>query len=254
MATLSDNAICIRQWDFSETSQTVALLLREHGLLRGLAKGAKRAKGPFSGGLDVLTRGHVVMLTKPSRGLAIITEWRLQETFRPVRRSLAANRAGLYMADLALHLLHEEDPHPVLFDALVDGLRGLEDVSAVGKVLLRYQWIALEQAGYQPRLEGASPGSGEEDDADHDSGAVLGFSPSEGGIIANSEAPGAWRLRGSTVELLARAARGELPADEDPTQLDRANRLLAAYAREILGRELPTMRWARLDGPSAEPT
>ena len=51
MHTLKDTAICIRRWDFSETSQTVSLLTREHGILRGLAKGAKREKGTFSGEL-----------------------------------------------------------------------------------------------------------------------------------------------------------------------------------------------------------
>ena len=42
MPTITDNAICIRRWDYSETSQTVSLLLRNHGVIRGLVKGAKR--------------------------------------------------------------------------------------------------------------------------------------------------------------------------------------------------------------------
>ena len=42
MPTISDYAICIRRWDFSETSQTVSLFTRESGIIRGLAKGAKR--------------------------------------------------------------------------------------------------------------------------------------------------------------------------------------------------------------------
>jgi recombinational DNA repair protein (RecF pathway) len=40
-----DQAIVVRLWDFSETSQTVSLFLREHGMLRGLAKGSRRAAG-----------------------------------------------------------------------------------------------------------------------------------------------------------------------------------------------------------------
>ena len=60
MPILSDSAICIRCWDYSETSQTVSLLTKENGLIRGIAKGSKRDKGPFSGGFDPLTRGHIV--------------------------------------------------------------------------------------------------------------------------------------------------------------------------------------------------
>ena len=44
MQTIEDNAFCLRRWDFSETSQTASLLTRDHGVLRGLAKGAKRPK------------------------------------------------------------------------------------------------------------------------------------------------------------------------------------------------------------------
>ena len=44
MPIIADTAICIRCWDFSETSQTVSLVTREHGVVRGLAKGAKREK------------------------------------------------------------------------------------------------------------------------------------------------------------------------------------------------------------------
>ncbi|MCH7602254.1 MAG: recombination protein O N-terminal domain-containing protein, partial [Planctomycetes bacterium] len=62
MPTISDYAICIRRWDFSETSQTVSLFTRESGIIRGLAKGAKREKGNFSGGFDLLTLGQVVAI------------------------------------------------------------------------------------------------------------------------------------------------------------------------------------------------
>ena len=72
MPIIADTAICIRCWDFSETSQTVSLFTREHGVVRGLAKGAKREKGGFSGGLDVLTRGEMIASVKPGRDLAAI--------------------------------------------------------------------------------------------------------------------------------------------------------------------------------------
>ena len=65
MADVTDSAVCLRCWDYSETSQTVSLLTREHGILRGLAKGAKRPKASFSGGFDPLTCGQLVAIIKP---------------------------------------------------------------------------------------------------------------------------------------------------------------------------------------------
>jgi DNA repair protein RecO (recombination protein O) len=95
MPPLTDNAICIRRWDYSETSLTVSLFLRNHGVVRGMAKGAKRARGGFEGGIDLLTLGQVAAIIKPARDLATVTQWRVLDTFRALREHLGANRAGI---------------------------------------------------------------------------------------------------------------------------------------------------------------
>ena len=244
MPTLSDTAICLRRWDFSETSQTVSLLTRESGVLRGLAKGAKRERGPFSGGLDLLTRGQVVAIVKPSRELATITEWHLQETFRVLRVDLEANRAGLVMADLVHHLLTQQDPHPALFDAMVASLRGLAD--DVPLALLRFQWALLDETGYRPELD-RDAASGVDLDASEE---TFVFDARAGGVTSGMPQRGAWRVRRTTINLLRRVAAGEILDDADRAGVDRANRLLAVYIREIAGREIPTLRWAFSDLPA----
>ena len=123
VASIIDQAVCIRQWDWSETSQTVSLLCREQGLVRGIAKGSKREKSKFSGGFEVLTRGELQSIMKPTADLATFTAWDLQETFPAVRRSLQSYYSGMYLADLVRHALTERNPHPALFDSLVEALR-----------------------------------------------------------------------------------------------------------------------------------
>jgi len=54
MSTEKTEAIIIRQVDFSETSRVVTFYTREFGKVPLLAKGAKRLKGPFESGLDLL--------------------------------------------------------------------------------------------------------------------------------------------------------------------------------------------------------
>ncbi len=329
MPTISDDAITLRQWDFSETSQTVRLLTREHGAIRGLAKGARRERGMFSGGFEVCTRGQLVAIVKPGRDLATLTEWRLLEVFPAVRRRLSANRAALLAADLVAHLLDDADPHPEVHDGLLALLRRLETPGADGPALLAFQWLLLDAAGYAPRLdEDVARGGPLEGDA-----PVLGFRPDAGGFTADPDAagaPGTWRLRRSTFEAVRAAAAGSAagnagsapsaprpsPAPQDrpraddpqapatsrdphaaprphdrleardphdpqdpydppdprastdspapaaaaataatttdaaarPDPVERANRLLAVYARHVVGRELPAIEWAFGDG------
>ncbi|MHC4946764.1 MAG: DNA repair protein RecO [Planctomycetota bacterium] len=239
MPTLTDDAVCLRRWDFSETSQTVSLFGREHGVLRGLAKGAKRPHSRFSGGFDILTRGQVVAIVKPGRDLANLTEWNLVEVYRAVRERLEANRAGLYMADAVHHMLREHDPHPELFDVFVAALGELAVPGGAAPALLGFQWALLLASGYRPELDrDAATGA-----ALPAAGATLAFSPGDGGVAADTGEPGRWRVRRATVDLLRRVAAGEPAGSAAAEVVERANRLLAAYLRELLGQEPAAMRW-----------
>lgn len=244
--TITDSAICIRHWDFSETSQTVSLFARDHGVLRGLAKGAKREKGRFSGGIDLLARGQFVGIVKPGRDLVTLTEWDLSEVHWPLRQDLAAHRTGLYMADLIHHMLTDHDPHPTLFEGLAAALSALrrDDEPGRERTLLRFQWELLLETGYKPELRSdANTGRALSEDE-----PTFAFSPRAGGLVSDTGQNALWRVRRETVALLRSVADNNDRAQQDFTDspiesLQRANRLLASYLREILGKELTTSRW-----------
>lgn len=244
LALVRDEAVCIRQWDWSETSQTVSLFGRQSGLVRGIAKGAKREKGRFSGGLEVLSRGEILASIRPGAGLATVTAWDLRETYPILRRSLRAFYCGMYFADLVQNLVSEHDPHPALYDALVAALGALGAPGLTESTLLRFQWAALAEAGYRPELARDVATAGPLADA-----PTYGFRPREGGISRDpalgGRGPGGpvWRVRGETIHLLRRLSAGEDPAatDASAATVARANRLLAWYVREVLGRQPASM-------------
>lgn len=236
MAAVADQAVVLRVWDFSETSQTVSLFCRDQGLLRGLAKGAFRPGSKFGGGLEPLTRGEVVSVAKPNGELATLTEWDLQEVFWGPRRDLLSHRAGLYIADLVHHSILDQDPHLGLFTALVESLRALALAGSTQHTLLRFQWRLLIEIGYRPRLE--------LDATTTNGGSPLTFSPSAGGLIdgSHADAPAGWRVRTQTIQVL-RALAHEGPHAEptntpSPTDCERAGRLLSEYLRHLLGKDL----------------
>jgi hypothetical protein len=231
--TIHDESICIRHWDWSETSQTVSLFTREHGVIRGLAKGSKREKSPFSGGVELLTRGEVVAIIRSSGAMATVTEWDLLDAYPGVRRSLRAFYVGSYLIDLVHHAVTDADPHPGLFGCLVEVLEILSERPE--EALLCGQWGVLAETGYAPDL-GATP---------EKSGAEgVCFLPREG-VFRPADGNGGqhvgWRVRSETVGLLGCLARGErLPSATDSVTVERAGRLLGSYIRYVLGRELPS--------------
>jgi len=227
--------------DWSESSQLVVLLTEHHGKVRGLAKGSRRqspsAVAKFSGGINLLNLGQVAVSTKPAGKLAAITEWDLRNDHYHLRTSLAAQWSAMYAADLAAALLADEDPHPGVFAALSVFLAASADAQAVDRALLDFQWALLTDVGYRPELD--------RDVADGkplSEARAYSFDPRLGGLTAreglNDEA---WRVRSATVELLRRVASGQHEPAEDAQAVRRANRLLCAYARALLDKELPTM-------------
>jgi len=231
MATVSDQAICIRHWDFSETSQTVSLFGREQGVFRGIAKGSRREKSNFSGGVDLLTLGDVTAIIKNTTDLATVTEWGLNRVWWTIRRDPVANRSAYYLADCVGRMLEKRDPHPGVFDGLVAALDRMEAGDSADKAVLHFQWLLLLETGYKPKIE-LNPGSGD----------TLSFSAREGGLVEGESTSGLWRVRRSTIELLLGLDGSGMVAESDGQTVHRASRLLAAYLREIMGSEPNTMR------------
>ncbi|MCC6321969.1 MAG: DNA repair protein RecO [Phycisphaerales bacterium] len=248
MPALTDEALCIRHWEWSETSQTAALFTRLHGVVRVLAKGSRRPKAPYSGGLELLTRAEIGFIPKANSELALLVSWDLRQSFPALRRSLSIHNTGLYIADLLFNFVRDHDPHTDLYDATLAALEAMTSPRDGPGELLRFQWALLEQCGFKPQLE-VDVRTGE---ALPDLPAAL-FSPSLGGVLAagnrqtESESPAigdAWRVRLETIRLLRGIALGrELAPTVQPAAatIDRGNRLLASYIRHILGFEPPTM-------------
>jgi DNA repair protein RecO len=240
MPRFKDQAICIRELDWSETSQVVVLLTEQHGKVRGLAKGSKRTSPShmqrFSGGIELLNLGQVLATTKRTAQLATVTEWDLQQDFYHLRTDLTAQHLAMYAADLANALVPELDPRPATFAALADFLAKLADREAQQAALARLQWVAIEEGGFQPDLH-----------TDVHSGRVLpkrgqySFDAVAGGFTVEPT-PNGWGVRGQTLSLLRAIAAGEAIDENQPTALGRLNRLLCVYVRSILERELATMR------------
>src|SRR5690606_6581143 len=148
-------AIVLRVVEWSETSAVVTLFTREAGLIRGLAKGARRPKGPFESALDVLSLCRVVFLRKSSGALDLLTEAKLLRRFRP-GRDLSRLYAGYYIAELLVRLTHDYDPHPELFDAAEEALVALNDANdpaPAAAYVTRFEIALLHQLGYMPQLE-----------------------------------------------------------------------------------------------------
>src|SRR3978361_2404240 len=155
MALAQDRGICLRKFEYSETSQILTFFAREHGLLRVIAKGAHRktkaGSSKFGGGVDLLDVGRAVFTFEPSRELNTLTEWHLEEGHLELRRSLRGIYLAQYAAELTGLLFEEKDPNALLFDRLLHTVLDL-GTPRVEESFLAFELDLLREAGYLPEL------------------------------------------------------------------------------------------------------
>ena len=253
MTAIDDEGICLRAWEWSETSQTAVLLTRAHGIVRVLAKGSRRPASAFSGGLEPCTLGGVGAIIRPNSELALLTRWDLVDPMPHIRADLGAYRIAMLAIDLASRMIQDHDPHPESFEALRSLLKGCGDRSHQAEPWLRvarYMWMLLHDVGSRPMLD-----RDVRDDRVLDKADVYGFSPDLGGVTADPR-PGSsedhargdrvWRVRAETIELLRLlrdSPQDDWFSDIAPDDARRAAGLLGAYARERIGADIPALRW-----------
>jgi len=178
-------AIVLRTVEFSETSLVVVLFTREFGKVRGLAKGARRLKGPFESALDLLAQCRIVFLRKSSEALDLLTEAKLLRRFRPAGRDLASLYAGYYVAELLGELTDDYDPHPELFDLADQTLVALSAGEPVANRVLRFELGALRLLGHLPSLDACA-----ECGASVPLAGRVAFGASDGGVLCAACRPG----------------------------------------------------------------
>ena len=186
MPAVRSPALILRTVEVFETSLVVTLFTRELGKVSGLAKGGRRLKSAFQGGLDLLGVSDIVVLHKASDALDLLTEAAPVERFPSLRRDLAALYAGYYTAELLTELTDFHDPHPKLFDAAVVTLRHLGEPDLRDRWVLRFELACLRELGLMPVLD-ACAHCGSAVDA---GGDAFAFGLATGGVLCPACRPG----------------------------------------------------------------
>lgn len=164
MSAQHDPAFVVRLSDFAEHSQIATLYTRSAGLVRLIAKGVRRGtRQRFATGLDLLEQGEAgYSLSRQAGALGTLAEWVQRDLHAPLRARLATLYAASYAAEALVALSVEEDPHPTLFDALVQLLSDLDAAAGSDAALARARTLPLltrfvetlaGEAGFAPNLE-----------------------------------------------------------------------------------------------------
>jgi len=238
MSTEKALAIVIRMADFSESSRVVTMFTREFGKIAAVAKGAKRMKGPFDAGLDLLSVCNIVFIRKSSASLDLLTEAKLQQRFKPKAGHLGSLYAGYYVAELLDGLSEEYDAHPLLFDEALSALGRFAGESPLDLSILRFELVVLREIGQLPNFEECLACGKPVAGSGH-----YGFKVSQGGLICPTclgDQPNRHRVSTETAAALrALAAEGDdwTTRPITPAQSREMRSVMTAAICHALGRQ-----------------
>lgn len=212
---LKSLAITVRKVNYSDTSQVVTFYTRDHGLVRGLAKGAHRERNTaYQGPFDLATLQEIVFIPRAGgAAMALITEGTILDGFPGLRARLRPYLASLFILEYLRLVGSEGDRDRELFDLAHAGLRELARGRDPDLVSLAFEAQGLGVAGWRPELDlcvecRAPPREG---------GRIL-LDPSRGGIVCpgcsrGGTGPGIW-VDMDTVRTLGLLTRWEIPSLE----------------------------------------
>ena len=131
--------IIIRLTKLTETSLIVHWCTRDHGLIKTVAKGGRRAKSPFAGKLDLFFEADLNWVRSRKSELHTLREVAVEDFRENLRKRYVDTVAASYFVELMAHVVEPDHPVPELYDLLQRGLRYLGQRGADKRGVLHFE-------------------------------------------------------------------------------------------------------------------
>jgi len=143
-------AVVLRRGEFGEADRILTAYSPEHGKLRLVAKGVRKARSRKAGHLEPFTR--VELQIARGHDLDVITQATALDLHTGLHRDLERFGYAAYVVELMDRFTVQEGDARGLYRLLVDTLERLNEPSQPAAVVDYYQLRLLDLLGYRPEL------------------------------------------------------------------------------------------------------
>src|SRR2546423_4255319 len=144
-------AFVLRTYSLAEADKIVVLLTRTAGLVRGVARGARKLKSRFGAGLEPFTLGSVIYYEQEGRELVSIRQVEITRSYFHLAREVETVAILDYLSELLLEFTPPHDPNEKLFRMIKACLDAIAETRADASEIARYFeiWL-LKLSGFLP--------------------------------------------------------------------------------------------------------
>lgn len=165
MPAEQSESVILRTSPFGEQDKLAVFFSRDKGVLRGIAKGARKFANRFGSGLEPLSLVRVFYYEKERRELVTVTGVDLQESFFEIQKDPGTACILCYFAELVEEFSPSRAKDDLLFRLLVSVLRALKSGGDGAFLMLYFETWILKINGLLPDLARCKscdrrPGSG----------------------------------------------------------------------------------------------
>lgn len=157
MKQLLTRGIVLSRTDYGEADRILTLLTPDHGKLRLMARGVRKAKSRLAGGIELFSTTELTYM-KGRGEIGTLISARLIKYYGHIVQDIGRVQLGYEIIKM-LHKATEDQPEPEYFELLEQAFAALDDHS-IDLALIRLWFSAqlLRQAGHWPNLQTTAAG------------------------------------------------------------------------------------------------
>ncbi len=185
MALTTTEGVVLKTYALGDTSLIVVVYSRDLGLVKLVAKGARKSPNRFGFALQPLSRSRLVIYHKPDRDLHLVSQAEVLTATGSAITDLARLTHAQAAIELVDRLVWGEEPHAELYALLVETLEAttVAPAASLSAVTLAFELKTASVLGYRPRLDACAECGGAPS-------ARRLFSPARGGLLCDRCAMG----------------------------------------------------------------
>jgi len=151
MGLVETEGIILRNYGLAEADKIVVLLTQKQGVIKGVARGAKKLKSRFGGSLEPFTNVQIQYYQKEERELVSIRQIDLLKSYFEKTSNLLFLQKFSYLAEILLEFLPLNDPNEKIYRMVKACLESSAvDLAALESTILYFEIWLLRLNGYLP--------------------------------------------------------------------------------------------------------
>lgn len=154
MGLIETEGLVLKSYGLAEADKIVVFLTQEHGLIRGVAKGAKRLKSRFGGSLEPFSIIRLTYFQKEDRELVSVKQCEIVKSFFEKASNPHFFQKFAYIVELLNDFAPPSDPNERLYRmAKVCLETSDEQPEKLEQTVLYFELWLLKLGGYLPSWE-----------------------------------------------------------------------------------------------------